>query len=201
MAGTLSVPGAEQLVEVFRVIRRDQAEFFKSFSDGRFHERSDPPTSYLSLKPRTAVFEVSQGTLDVTPRTHRLLRVAVRLTDTINLCDEMECQYIGLTEREVLGPKVLGDPSYDARLLVAREARTARVQGMWYPSRIDSPDGTNLVVFLENAPVGRLQDGAALEILDRDDAPEQTALAAVLDEIRITFVQRLVDLIRAKASR
>ena len=200
MAGTLSAPGAGQLVEVFRVIPR--LELLRSSADvARFHVRSDPPTSYLSRIPRTAVFEVSQGRRAVTPDGHRLLRVAARLTAMINLCDERERRYIGLTEEEIFGPKVLGDPSHEARLLVAHEARTARVQGIWYPSRLDGPHGANIVVFLENAPVGRLQDGAALEILDRDDAPEQSALAAVLDEIRMTFGPHWVDLIRAKASR
>ncbi|MGH7389898.1 MAG: RES family NAD+ phosphorylase [Candidatus Rokuibacteriota bacterium] len=181
-----AIPESGQTIEVFRVIPRDgRIDVFRSFADvARFHDRSDNPTSYLSMTPRTAVLEVSQGVRDVRPEQYRLLRCAVRLIDTVNLCNPDERRRIGLTGRELFGPKRPGDPRHEARLLVARAARNAGAQGLWYPSRIDRTEGVNLVLFLENASRGRLAAGAVVEVIDQDDDPAAFRLPAVLDDIK-----------------
>ena|SRR2546427_1278435 len=180
-----AIPESGQTTEVFRVIPRDgRSDVFRSFADvARFHDRSDNPTSYLSVRPQTAVLEVSQGIRDVPPEHYRLLRCAVRLIDTVNLCDPDERGRIGLTERELFGPKRPGDPRHEARLLIARAARNAGAQGLWYPARVDRTEGVNLVLFLENASRGRLAAGAVVEIIDPDDDPAVSRLPAVLGDI------------------
>lgn len=199
---SVPIPPGRQPTEVFRVVPRSRPDLVRSFADvGRFHVLADPPTSYLSLRPHTAIFEASQGIREVTVERFRLLRVAVRLTEGINLCEEGERNVIGLAEEEILGPKILEDPTQQARLLVARAARAVGAQGLWYPSRMDRPEGVNLVLFLEHAPVGRLEHGAALEILDEDGDPRRSRLSVVLDEIRAARGPTWVETARRNAYR
>lgn len=199
---SVRIAPAGQPSEVFRVVPRDRPDLLRSFADvGRFHVLPDPPTSYLSLGPHTAIFEASQGIREVTAESFRLLRVVVRLTEGINLCEEGERNLIGLTEEEILGPKILGDPTHEARLLVARAARAVGAQGMWYPSRMDRPEGVNLVLFLENAPLGRLEHGAVLEILDEDGDPQRSHFSVVLEEIRAMLGPNWVETVWRTAYR
>jgi hypothetical protein len=66
---------------------------------------------------------------------------------------------------------------------------------------MDRPDGVNLVLFLEHAPMGRLEHGAVLEILDEDGDPQRSRLSVVLDEIRATRGPNWVETVRRNAYR
>ncbi len=202
MVRSVRIPPAGERSEVFRVVPRSRPDLLRSFADVGRVPRPPGPTDLLPLiRAATAIFEASQGIREVTAEAFRLLRVAVRLSEGINLCEEGERNVIGVSEAEILGPKILGDPTHEARLLVARAARAVGAQGLWYPSRMDRPDGVNLVLFLEHAPMGRLEHGAVLEILDEDGDPQRSRLSVVLDEIRATRGPNWVETVRRNAHR
>lgn len=189
------VPGEEQPLNVFRVIPRDRLHPLRA-GPARFHGPNDPPTSYLSFEPATAVFEVSQGLVEVRPERHRLIRARVRLSATLNLCDEGERARRGLTLEAIFGPKTAGDATHEARLFVARAARAGGAHGLFYPSLMDRPNGVNLVLFLETTPLGPLGEGARVEILDQDDDPADSSLAPVLKEIEMRLGPSWVEHLR-----
>lgn len=189
-----------QAVEVFRIIPRRIKLFevnpLKSFADiGRFHQLGDPATSYLSCRTETAIFEVS-SIREVMPERDRLTRYRVNLTESIDLCSNTVRNILELTLDQLHGPKVSGDPAHELRLCVAREARRAGYQGLWYPSFADRPSGVNLVLFLENAYGGHLTEGAAIESIDEDDNPGNSRLVQALDVIRTRYGLNWVEEIR-----
>lgn len=191
--------GDGEPVQIYRVIRRDlEGDLLVSREEqGRYHDKAtDPATSYLSFTPQTAIFESSQGRVEITPERNRLLRVAVHLPEVINLCDPADLAVVGLWRDDLLAPK-FQQPQRSRRLKVARAARTAGAQGLWVPSRLDPPDGINLVLFLEHTPRGRLAEGALVEIVDDDDL--QTFETAI-DDIKHVLGENWLNTIRRRAS-
>lgn len=198
MDGVPDVLGDGEPVQVYRVIRRDLVgdPLVSREEQGRYHDKAtDPATSYLSLTPHTAIFESSQGRVEITPERNRLLRVAVHLTEVINLCDPADLAGVGLRRGDLLAPR-LQQPHRSRRLKVVRAARVAGAQGVWVPSRLDHPDGINLVLFLEHTPRGRLAEGAVVEIVDEDDL--QTFETAI-DDVKHSLGENWLHTIHRRA--
>jgi hypothetical protein len=127
---------------------------------GRFHDATTGPTTYLAATAETAWKEVTFR-WGASRSTYRIAEVRVSVTAIADLTDPAIQKRYGIDERLLTAD--------DHRLCqgFANRLRAEGYEGIWTYSRADVPNGRQLVVFLDC-----LRAGSELEVETRREISE-----------------------------
>jgi RES domain-containing protein len=143
------------------VVRQYQADPLRSRStQGRFHDETSGPTTYLADSPLTAWKEVRHR-WRAQRHAYVMVEVSVRVA-MVDLTDEAVQVAYGCNRK-----MLTGDQHEPCRRLAAR-LRTEGIEAFWTFSAAHNPEGRQLVVFLD-----QLSSESQVRVIDVQTVPRQ----------------------------